>query len=169
MASTQWVRGFNAADSWTGGTWLLASLAAGLKIHRLRFTWGFTIDTPALTDMQNVAFNLMAFGWVTTVGNGSEPVPPAKTSPGDAAPPLQRWLWWETRAPVVTAISEASGVISWRDSGPQDQQDGRGQVLASPLPPGDTLNLWASWEGNYGLDAEDNACIWMGVSALVSN
>lgn len=169
MATTQWARAFNAADSWTGGNWLVVSLTAGLKLHRLRFSWGFSIDSPALTDMQNIAFNIMSFGWVTTVGNGSEHVPLAKTEAGDAAPPLQRWLWWETRQPVVTAIDTQSGVIAWRDSGPQDRMDGRGQVLASPLPPGDTLNLWASWEGNYGLDPEDNPTIWMGVSALISN
>lgn len=169
MASTQWLRGFNQSQAWTGGTWLLASITPGLKLLRLRFSWGFYLDTPALTDMQNVAANLLAFGWVTTVGNGSEPVPPAKTSPGDAAPPLQRWLWWETRQPVCSAIDERAGVIAWRDSGPQDRMDGRGMVVASPIPAGQFLNLWASWEGNYGLDPEDNVSIWMGVSALVSN
>lgn len=167
--ATQWLRAFNQAETWTGGTWLLASIPAGDSIVRIRFSWGFYIDTPSLTDMQNVSANLFAFGWVTTVGNGTEPVPSAKTSPGDAAPPLERWLWWETRQPVVTAIDEAAGVIAWRDSGPQDRMDGRGQVLASPIPPGDTLNLWASWEGNYGLDAEANPVIWMGISCLIKN
>lgn len=165
--STQWLRAFNTAQTWTGGTWLLAEIPAGVTLVRLRFSWGFYFDTPSLTDMQNVASNLFAFGWVTTVGNTTETVPPAKTSPGDAAPPLQRWLWWETRQPVVSAIDELAGVIAWRDSGPQDRMDARGQVLASPIPPGDTLNLWASWEGNYGLDAAANPAIWMGVSALI--
>lgn len=167
--ATQWLRAFNESGNWNLGTWLFASVPAGDTIVRLRFSWGFYLDTPVVTDMQNVAANLFAFGWVTTVGNGSEPVPPAKTSAGDAAPPLQRWLWWETRQPVVSAIDEQAGVIAWRDSGPQDRMDGRGQVLASPLPPGDTLNLWASWEGNYGLDAGDNVSIWMGISCLVKN
>jgi hypothetical protein len=167
--ATQWLRALNVSAAWTGGTWLLASIPAGDTLVRLRFSWGFNIDSPALTDMQNLASNVFAFGWVTTVGNGSEPVPPAKTSPGDAAPPLQRWLHWEVRQPVVSAIDERAGVIAWRDSGPQDRMDSRGQVLASPIPAGQFLNLWASWEGNYGLDPEDNVSIWMGVSALVKN
>lgn len=165
--ATQWVRALNAADSWTGGTWLLAAVPAGDTITRLRFSWGFYFDTPSLTDMQNIAFNVLSFGWVTTVGNGSEPVPPAKTSPGDAAPPLQRWLWWEVRQPVPSAIDDSAGIITWRDSGPQDRLDARGQVHASPIPAGQSLNLWASWEGNYGLETDANVCIWMAASCLI--
>jgi hypothetical protein len=165
--ATQWLRQFNTTDSWNLGNWHFAAIPAGDTLVRIRFSWGFYIDTPTLRNMQNVADNLLAFGWVTTVGDGSEPVPSAKTSPGDAAPPLQRWLWWECRQPVVSAIDERAGVIAWRDSGPQDRMDGRGQVLASPLPAGEFLNLWASWEGNYGLSAEDNPSIWMSISCLV--
>ena len=169
MASTQWLRGFVQSEAWTGGAAQFAQITPGLKLLRLRFSWGFYLDTPVLTDMQNVAANLFAFGFVTTVGTGTEPVPPAKTSPGDAAPPLQRWLHWETRQPTVTAIDQRAGVISWRDSGPQDRMSSQGQVLASPIPAGQFLNLWASWEGNYGLDPEANPVIWMGLSALISS
>lgn len=165
--ATQWLRAFNASDAWTGGTWLFTSIPAGDTLVRIRFSWGFYIDTPSITNMGNVSFNIMSFGWVTTVGNGSEPVPPAKTSPNDAAPPLQRWLWWEARQPVVSAIDERAGVIAWRDSGPQEEMDARGQVHASPLPVGDTLNLWASWEGNYGQETDSNPVIWMSASVLV--
>jgi hypothetical protein len=117
--------------------------------------------------MANIAFNLMNWGLVTTVGNGSETPPNANTQRNDVAPPTQRWLWWETRQPVPTAIDEAAGVISWRDSGVQSPNDARGQVLATGLPSGDTLNVWASWAGQYGLETDTNVTIWMGASMLV--
>lgn len=163
----QWVRGSNVANVWTGGTWLIASVPAGLTISRIRFGWGFYLDSPVLGYYQNVAFNLMIWGLVTTIGNGTETVPGPRTSPGDAAPPTQRWLWWETRQPTITSISEESGVVAWRDSGPQEPTDAKGQVLATGIPAGDTLNLWASWQGGFGLDADVNPVIWSSASVLL--
>ena len=145
----------------------MASIPAGLTISRIRFSWGFYIDTPALDDMSNVAFNTMVLGLVTTVGNGSETVPNPRLNPGDAAPPTQRWLWWETRNPVVTAVSEGANVITWRDSGPQEPTDAKGQVLATGIPSGDTLNLWASWAAAYGPDANSTHVVWAGASILI--
>ena len=133
---------------------------------RIRFQFGFYLDTPSIVDMNNVAFNLLNFGLVTTIGNGTEHVPDANTETSDAAPPTQRWLWWETRQPVVCSIDNSAGVIAWRDSGPQDRQDARGQVLAAGIPGGDTLNLWASWSGQYSLPGDHNLCLWLSASIL---
>lgn len=163
----QWIRGSNAAASWTSGTWLIASVPAGLTISRIRFGWGFYMDTPTTDDMQNQAFDLMIWGLVTTIGNGTETVPNPRTSPGDAAPPTQRWLWWEVRAPVVSSIDNNANVVAWRDSGPQEPTDARGQVLATGIPAGDTLNLWASWSGAYNPDIDHNTVIWSSASVLL--
>lgn len=163
----QWIRGSNAAANWTSGTWLIASVPAGLTISRIRFGWGFYIDTPTTDDMQNEAFDLMIWGLVTTIGNGTETVPNPRSSPGDAAPPTQRWLWWEVRAPVVSAIDNAANVVTWRDSGPQEPTDARGQVLATGIPAGDTLNLWASWSGAYTPDTDNNTVVWSSASVLL--
>lgn len=163
----QWIRGTNASPNWNSDTWLIASVPAGLTISRIRFSWGFYVDTRAVEDYQNLAFNLMVWGLVTTIGNGTESVPNPRTSPGDAAPPTQRWLWWEARSAVVTAIDEAAGAATWRDSGAQEPSDARGQVLATGIPSGDTLNLWASWAGAYGLDSDVNPVIWGGASVLL--
>lgn len=143
------------------------AIPAGQTYERIRFSWGFYLDTPALTDMQNVAFNVVNWGLVTTIGNGSETPPNPNTASGDAAPPTQRWLWWETRQPIPTAIDEAANVISWRDGGVQSPNDARGAVLAAGIPAGDTLNLWASWSGQYGLPDDTNVVVWMGASILV--
>lgn len=143
------------------------AIPAGQTLLRIRFSWGFYLDSPTLTDMQNIAFNLVNWGLVTTVGNGTETPPDANTGTADVAPPTQRWLWWETRQPIPTAIDSGADVISWRDSGPQEEQDARGQVLATGIPAGDTLNVWASWSGQYGLPSDSNLCIWTSASMLV--
>jgi hypothetical protein len=164
--ATNWRRVYVTSTDWLGGTWWITAIPAGQTILRIRFSWTFYLDSPVVTDMQNIAFNVMNWGLVTTIGNGTEAVPDANTGTADPAPPTRRWLWWETRQAVVTAISEQAGVISWRDSGPQDRQDARGQVLATGIPGGDTLNLWASWSGQYNLDPDVSAVISMGASVL---
>lgn len=164
---TQWIRTLNSSGDWGPATWHIAAIPAGLTIARIRFSWGFVLDSPAVTDIQAIYNNLMVLGLVTTVGNGTESVPNPRTSPGDAAPPTQRWLWWETRAPIVTAMSNELGVIMWRDSGPQEETDARGQVLATGIPAGDTLNLWASWAGAFGPDSDVNFRIWAAASVLL--
>lgn len=164
---TSWRRVYVSSDVWLDGNFWMHAIPAGQTLLRVRFQYGFYLDTPAVVDMQNVAFNLFNWGLVTTIGNGTETPPNANTSTGDAAPPTQRWLWWETRQLVPSAISTDGDVISWRDSGPQDRQDARGQVLATGIPGGDTLNVWASWSGQYGLPADSNLCIWVSASMLV--
>lgn len=164
--ATSWTRVYLSSNVWLSSWLRLAQFTAGQTILRIRFSYGFYLDTPVVLDMQNIAFNLFNWGLVTTVGDGTETPPDPNTAPFDAAPPTQRWLWWETRQPSVAAIDSAAGVIAWRDSGPQDRQDARGQVLATGLPPGDTLNLWASWSGQYGLPTEANLSIWTFASIL---
>lgn len=165
--ATSWRRVYSSSAVWTGGAFWMHAIPAGQTLLRIRFSWGFYLDTPSVTDMQNVAFNVVNWGLVTTVGNGSETPPNPNTASGDAAPPTQRWLWWETRQPVPIAIDEAADVISWRDSGNQSPNDARGQVLAASIPAGDTLNVWASWSGQYGLPDDTNVVVWMGASMLV--
>jgi hypothetical protein len=160
-----WARGAQQSYSLPTGNVLLASLSAGQSILRVRFGWGFYGDTPLQTTIAAAAANLVVWGLVTTVGDGSETVPDPRTDPGDVDPPTQRWLWWETRAPIVQAA--APGLVVWGDSGPQEPCDAKGQVLATGLGDGQTLNLWASWALGYGWDAAGTGSIWLGYSILV--
>jgi hypothetical protein len=105
-------------------------------------------------------------GLVTTYGNGTETPPDPVAAPADAAPPTLRWIWWEVRAPVVTAVDAAAGVVTWTDSGPQERVDAQAQVKAVGVPAGDTLNLWASWRGYGSWDASGAVAIWVGASVL---
>lgn len=163
---TTWRR--NTAVSFSMGpafNWEHA-IAAGNTYLRTHIRWGFHIDAPIATDIQAVCANLVSFGLATTIGNGSETRPNARSGAADQAPPTQRWIYWETRAPVVSAIDEAAGVITFRDSGATEPSDTKGQVLATGLPGGDTLNLSSIWSSASTFDSTFNTVLWVSVSML---
>jgi hypothetical protein len=150
MATYTWHRTANQSIHYNVGWWLLASIPSGHSIRRVRFGWGFAGNTPATTDLAEVVVNPMFAGVVTTIGNGTEIPPSPLATPGDVAPPTQRWLWWEIRQPVALSHDAYGDVVTWRDSGPQEVTDVQTQVLATGLPGGDTLNCWFSYAGTFG-------------------
>lgn len=147
---------FNWEDAISGGNTYL----------RVHIRWGFHIDSPVTTDIQNVCSNLVTFGLATTIGNGTEARPNARSGSADVAPPTQRWIFWETRAPVVSSIDNAAGVITYRDSGNGEETQTKGQVLATGLPAGDTLNLSSIWASASTFDPTINTLIWCSLSIL---
>jgi hypothetical protein len=169
VSSYSWVRGaFNT--TWGTHTWgLVDSLGSGITIRRIRFRWGLFGTIPVPGDMGAMASNFATLGFVTTVGDGTEVPPNPQTSPEDADPPLERWLYWETRAPIVTAVSGSAGVVAYRDSGSTEETSSKGQVLATGLPDGDSLNLWVSIGAAYDWDAGGEALLWAAWSLLISS
>lgn len=166
---TTWVRVPNNAKFYDRGWFLQAAIAPGLTYRRIRWSWGFTGTTSDTADMNAVTENYQIVGLVTTIGDGTEVPPSPRTSSGDAAPPTERWLWWEQRQPVAIAIDHAAGVVSWRDSGAQEVPDVKSAVLATGIPGGDSLNLWFSWESTLGAwDSTGQQQIWVATSVLVS-
>jgi hypothetical protein len=166
MITTEWKRTVQLGYSYPSGSVLLGSIVSGARLTRVRFSWGFYGDTSPDTSMFTVASNLHAFGLVTTVGDGTETPPDARTQSADQAPPTQRWIWWESRAPMVTAFGP--GVVTWRDTPPQETVDTKGQVLATGIPDGQYLNLWASWALAYDWDSPD-WFLWVAASILVTS
>jgi hypothetical protein len=165
--ATQWIRSIQAANG-NGRTWIsVANLTAGSAIIRNRIRWGFYADTSNLVDAAFVAQNVFTFGLVTTVGNGTEIPPDPRTGAFDADPPTQRWIYWECRAPVVSSWDSSGGVVAWRDSGATEETQTKGQVLATGLPGGDTLNLWATWNSPYSWDSSGSVTMWYGISTLL--
>lgn len=146
----------------------MCAIPSGSTYRRVRFSWGFAGTTPAITDMGNMAYNLLTMGLVTTIGDGTETPPNPVTASGDASPPTERWVWWESRQPVVCGLDELAGVAAWRDSGPQEAVDVKTQVLATGIPGGDTLNLWASWAADNDWDTEGAVTVWVSTSVLFS-
>lgn len=150
-----------------GYAWMCA-IPSGSTYRRVRFSWGFAGTTPTTTALNPMFYGEVVMGLCTTIGNGSEVPPNPYTSSGDAAPPTQRWIWWEARQPVITAVSQDAGIIAWRDGGNQEIVDTKAQVLATGIPSGDTLNLFASWGGPETWDVFGQVVVWVATSVLYS-
>lgn len=166
--STTWFRTGVADGVYYHGWTLLAQIGNGQTYTRVRFSWGFAGVTADTVDIAAIMNNTLVAGIVTTIGNGTEIPPNPAVASGDAAPPTQRWLWWEIKQPIVTAVDHAAGVITWRDSGTQEIPDIRSQVLATGIPGGDALNLWFTWQSTAFLDWDTSgeAQVWVGASTL---
>lgn len=143
---------------------------SGSTYRRVRGYWGFAGVTADTVDVNQITSNPIIAGLVTTIGNGTEVPPDPVNSPSDAAPPTQRWLWWEERQIIPIAVDHAAGIITWRDSGAQEPMDVRTQVLATGIPEGDFLNMWFSWASiNHEVwDPSGAFRIWASTSILFS-
>lgn len=161
-----WVRTVSLSNSYQQGSTLLGRLNNGQTYIRVHFRWGMYGDTTDRIDMQQIASNLISFGLVTTFGDGTETPPGARSAPNDAAPPTRRWIYWETRQPAPVVVNPDAGVITWKDTGSSEPTDTKGQVLATGVPGGQTLNLWASWQAPFTWDPSGIAALWLGASVL---
>lgn len=161
-----WVRSTGVSDSVEQGSILLGKLSNGQTYVRVHFRWGFYGDSPDVISYFDGASNIISFGLVTTFGDGTETPPAARTDSGDAAPPTLRWIYWETRGVVPVVISPESGLAIWRDTSSSEPTDTKGQVLATGVPGGQTLNLWASWQMPFPWISNGNAKVWLGASVL---
>lgn len=161
-----WYRTARHGTNFEGQQIWLVAIPLGTTLRRIRWSWGFAGTTSDVVDMAGVHVNPFTLGLVTTVGNGTETPPNALDAPYDAAPPTQRWLWWETREPIAVAIDHAAGVIEWRDSGPQEPVDVKSQVIATGFTSPNTLNLWASWASGNSWDSSGQVIIWVSTSVL---
>lgn len=162
-----WQRSWGTAFRYQDGNFLLASIPNGQTYVRIHFRWGVYADSPALTNYILLANNIISAGLVTTIGDGSETPPNARSAPNDAAPPTRRWVYWETRQMAPSAVDGASGVVTWRDTGATEPTDTKGQVFATGVPGGQTLNLWFTWAANTDWAPEGSSLIWGGFSVLV--
>lgn len=161
-----WRRGTNAVLTWPVGSIWIDAIPNGWSYVRARFRWGMVGDTQAVTDITGTSANLISMGLVTTIGDGTETPPNARSGAGDVDPPTQRWLYLETRALEPIQVVPSSDLIVWRDTGSTEATQSQGQVLATGLPGGDTLNLWFSWAAPVGWDASGQAQVWAGWSIL---
>lgn len=166
--TAHWYRTFQSAQFYNVGWEWMCAIPSGATYRRVRWAWGFAGVTADTVDIGSIMSNLMVAGLVTTIGNGTETPPNPVTQSGDVGPPTLRWVWWETRQPIVTAVDHAAGIITWRDSGPQEVVDAKAPVLATGIPGGDTLNLWFSWASitGAGWDPSGYQRIWVSTSVL---
>ena len=167
MSGKFWGRTVKSSLDWTIGFEKMFSLPSGISVLRIRFGWGFTGFTPATGDLLSVMRNLQVMGICTTVGDGGGPPPDPRTDSSDVDPPSQRWLHWESRAPVITSADGRTELVTWRDSGPQYEMDTKGMVSGASVPDGEFLTVWFSWAAAYDWPAEGHVQMWMWASLLV--
>ncbi len=170
MSTNSWIRAGYGGITWqdTQQEYLLAQLTAGQVLVRARFAWGFGGVTSTVVSAPGILTNPMTLGLVTTIGNGSETPPNPITQSGDISPPAQRWLWWEQRVPSVAAWDAANTVALWQSSPPQEPVDAHGMVSApGSMGAGNTLDVWAVFQGKYAWDASGSAELWMYFNLLV--
>lgn len=161
-----WIRGIQSGLAWTSGYNAFVGLPRGATLLRTHFGWGFGGDSASTANLTGISANLQAMGICTTVGDGTEAVPNARTQSSDQAPPTNRWIYWETRAPIVATFDGTNDLVTWRDSGPQAPVDSKGQVSAKSIPEGDSLNIWASWAAAGDWDVTGNVNLWYWFSIL---
>lgn len=166
MAFT-WQRSWGTALDIHAGNFLLASIPNGQTYTRVHFRWGVYADSPSLANYYLRASNIISAGLVTTIGDGSETPPNARSAPNDAAPPTKRWIFWETRQMIPSAVDAAAGVVTWRDSGSTEPTDTKGAVFATGVPALQTLNLWFTWAANSSWPSDGAVSIWGGFSVLI--
>jgi hypothetical protein len=164
--SLSWVRTVALSNTYDTDQALLGRLSLGQTYIRVHFRWGVYGDTTDRIDMQAIASNLITLGLVTTIGDGTEIAPNARSAANDADPPTQRWIYWETRQMHPTVVNPDAGVITWRDTGSTEPTDTKGQVLATGFDPSLTLNLWASWAAPFAWDPSGIAALWVAASVL---
>jgi hypothetical protein len=154
-----------------GSNWEDA-IGPGNTYLRYHIRWGIQLDTPLGTDIQNLSTALFYFGLVTTIGNGTETPPGARSDAWpDVAPPLERWVYWETVAPVLELVSVEAGIMVWRGAASTEVTSSKGQVANTGTPEGETLNLWTSWDcaQDLGDPTFGNFMHWHSISILRKN
>lgn len=170
MSTNTWFRVRQSGTGWTNaqGKYLIASLASGQTLVRTHLTWGFGGTTSTSISPTNIMANLLTFGYVTTVGNGSETPPHPVTHSGDGASVWLRWLYWSARAPTITAWDATGGTVGWASAPAEEPGDSKGQILApGGMGVGNSLNLWATWAPFAAWDVSGAAQIWTAASVLV--
>lgn len=59
-----------------------------------------------------------------------------------------------------------SGIVMWTDSGSTEETDIKAQVLATGVPGGDQLDLWATWAAAGPWVSDGSAQVWVQASVL---
>jgi hypothetical protein len=155
-----WVRTVLGDLAWQSGHVQLAAVPRAYTLLRVHFQWGFEGYASALSEFGNSTMNVQVMGICTTVGTGTEAVPNARTQSGNQAPPTQRWIYWEARAPVVKTYSEAAELVTYSSSLAGEPTDTKAMVSAKTIPAGQTLNVWASWAAATAWDQTGSVHMW---------
>lgn len=134
----------------------------------MHFSWGFSAFSSTTDNLMNLSQSVVGFGINTLIGNGSETPRYPLDNPLNFAPPTQRWLWWEVRAPKILSFDSAGGTVWWGDSARPEADDSRAQVTATGLGAGQNLDVWATWQASADWPGDGLSQLWWAVSFLLA-
>lgn len=101
-----WLRTRTVTPITTGDTDIaLVSIPLNDTILRIHGGVALIIALPNGTPFTAVENNHIVMGLYTTLTTGGSIQNPS-SNPGDFAPPLQRWLWWEQMFPIAEAVTD---------------------------------------------------------------
>ena len=161
-----WIRTVASDLTWTSGSSQIAAVPRGSTLLRVHFAWGFNAHTRSSAAAYDVERNIQVMGLVTTHGATPPTVPNARTQAGDQAPPVDRWIYWEARAPVVAAWPGHEDLVLWNDSGPQAPVDTKSMVSAKTITAGQSLYVSASWAAAGAWESNGRVNLWYWAALL---
>jgi hypothetical protein len=143
--TVNWVRNYSSGTGLVFAHNLLASVPSGGILRRVHYGWRCTATTSTLYSAANILDTQIAVGIVTGYPAASYSVPNPLLSPGNVAPPVERWLRWEVRGfEPITWGNQDDDVVTWRDSGPVEATDDRAPVTAA-TPNAAALGVYLVW------------------------
>lgn len=156
---TTWVR---SRGTWGSGTqWnnTLVTVPAGHTLLRIHAGFTFQVRASAMTDPNQVSQYAMVAGIYSTLQAGGTIIYPAD-SPADAAPPTQRWLWWEqiTTLPRPSGWSVPAAYWLWAGGPARGYIECEAMVKASAAAV--NINLSGQVEGTLGVGWAKSAVWW---------
>jgi hypothetical protein len=167
MASTYtWVRTqfYNKPLSATGIT--LCTITPGNTLSRIHFGWGISGYSQISENPQNVMNAGVVLGLISMIG--ATPPPSPISSPTDPSRPQSRWLWIETRHPVINAIRGGSDIAIWSDSPRSSPTDTKAQV-ANPNGSGHNLVVYASYDVELSYPSYGNWSLFFWANCLIES
>lgn len=161
-----WIRNQVHSLDWGQASFLLASVPNGLTLLRIHFQWGLWGVTSADEPTGSTATQLAAFGIATQSDTAGTTPPSPYSHPDDVDAPLARWVYYESRFPIIMGSRPGKpGTVQWRDSGQGGPLSTKGMVNAS-VGVGHVLNVYASWDTAAAWATSGQAQYWLWSSVL---
>lgn len=143
--TTQWVRTWITAKPWAVDQMIICHIPSGSTLERCHFGIRWQGVTSTGQDFTILSEDFMAYGVVTQTSAHGATAPNALTALGNAAPPLERWLYWRTTTMQPSAFGQNHDDLwTWSTGETGLIADTHGEVKAN-VPAGQTLDVYLTW------------------------
>jgi hypothetical protein len=145
MTVYTWVRSWTTVAALANQSAKMAVVPRGSVLRRVHYGWSMMGTTSTLYSAPDIMDTVIGVGVITGFPDTSYVPPNPLVTPGDPAPPTNRWIWWENRwLRPRTWGAHDDDVVTWEDTGPIESTDTHSLVLAN-TPAGQNLGVFLSW------------------------